>query len=100
MTVPATRVLRSMTEGGQEEPMSDWDARLLNDEKVVFETDKHWAAPLWDSWIAILMILGALVVAWLQTDQTNGVMGFVNRVLDLLRIGLFLGGLGWIAFNI
>jgi uncharacterized membrane protein YdbT with pleckstrin-like domain len=80
--------------------MSDWDAKLLNDEKVLFETEKHWAAPLWDSWVAILMILGSLVVAWLQTDQTNGIMGFVNRVLDLLRIGLFLGGLGWIAFNI
>jgi len=80
--------------------MSDWDTKLLNDEKVLFETEKHWAAPLWDSWIAILMILGSLVVAWLGTDQTSGVMGFVNRVLDLIRIGLFLGGLGWIAFNI
>ena len=46
------------------------------------------------------MILGSLVVAWLQTDQTTGIMGFVNRVLDLLRIGLFLGGLAWIAYNI
>jgi uncharacterized membrane protein YdbT with pleckstrin-like domain len=80
--------------------MSDWDATLLNDEKVLFETEKHWAAPLWDSWIAILMIIGSLVVAWLQTDQTNGIMGFVNRVLDLLRIGLFLGGFAWIAYNI
>jgi hypothetical protein len=80
--------------------MSDWDTKLLNDEKVLFETEKHWAAPLWDSWIAILMILGSLVVAWLATDQTNGVMGFINRVLDLLRLGLFLGGLGVIAYNI
>jgi uncharacterized membrane protein YdbT with pleckstrin-like domain len=79
---------------------SDWDASLLNDEKVLFETEKHWAAPLWDSWVAILMILGSLVVAWLATDQTNGVMGFVNRVLDLLRLGLFLGGLAWIGYNI
>ena len=38
--------------------MSDWDDKLLNDEKVLFETEKHWASPLWDSWKAILMILG------------------------------------------
>src|SRR5262249_1146886 len=34
------------------------------------------------------------------TDAQTGVMGFVNRVLDLIRLGLFLGGLGWIAYNI
>jgi uncharacterized membrane protein YdbT with pleckstrin-like domain len=80
--------------------MSGWDDKLLDDETVLFETDKHWASPLWDSWTAILMILGALVVAWLQTDQTTGVMGFVNRVLELLQIGLFLGGIALIVYNV
>jgi hypothetical protein len=57
-------------------------------------------SPLSDSKWAILMILGSLVVAWLQTDATNGVMGFVNRVLDLLRLGLFFGGVAWIVYNV
>jgi Bacterial PH domain len=80
--------------------MSQMDDKLLANEAIVFRTEKHWFAPASDSGVAVLMIIGALVVAWLQTDQITGVMGFVNRVLDLLRLGLFLGGVGWIIYNI
>jgi hypothetical protein len=76
------------------------DERLLPDETVSFKTQKHWAAPIADSWTAVLMIIGALVLAWLQTPETNGIMGFVNRVLNLVEIVLFLGGIGWIIYNI
>lgn len=76
------------------------DPRLMRDERIVFTTSKHWASPVSDSWRAALLIVGALVVAWLQTDQTAGLMGFVNRVLNLLEIALFLGGIGWIVYNI
>jgi len=80
--------------------VSDWDSELLNGESVLFETEKHWASPVADSWKAVLLILGSLVLAWLQTEQTAGVMGFVNRVLSLLEIALMLGGIGWIIYNI
>jgi hypothetical protein len=80
--------------------MSDWDSELLTGEEVLFETEKHWAAPLWDSWKAIVMLLASLVVAWLQTDQTAGVMGFVNRLLGLIQVGLVVGGILWIGYNI
>jgi uncharacterized membrane protein YdbT with pleckstrin-like domain len=80
--------------------VADISAKLLTGEEVVFKTDKHWLSPLADSKWAILMILGSLVVAWLQTDATNGVMGFINRVLDLLRLGLFFGGVAWIVYNV
>jgi uncharacterized membrane protein YdbT with pleckstrin-like domain len=80
--------------------VADITPKLLSGEQVVFKTDKHWLSPLSDSKWAILMILGSLVVAWLQTDATSGFMGFVNRVLDLLRLGLFFGGVGWIVYNI
>jgi uncharacterized membrane protein YdbT with pleckstrin-like domain len=80
--------------------MSDWSKELLNGEEVQLETEKHWASPVADSWQAVLLILASFVVAWLQTDQTAGVMGFVNRVLNLLELGLFLGGVGWIGYNI
>ena len=76
------------------------DPRLMSGESVVFKTEKHWMAPVTDSVMAILLILGALVLVWLQGTQTDGIMGFVNRVLSLAAIGLFLGGLGWIVYNI
>ncbi len=76
------------------------DPRLIAGEEVIFQTEKHWLAPVTDSWMAVLLILGALVLAWLQTPETNGIMGFFNRVLNLLEIALFLGGVGWIIYNI
>jgi uncharacterized membrane protein YdbT with pleckstrin-like domain len=76
------------------------DPRLIAGEDVVFHTEKHWFAPVADSWMGALLILGALVLAWLQTPETSGVMGFVNRVLNLLEIALFLGGVGSIAYNV
>jgi uncharacterized membrane protein YdbT with pleckstrin-like domain len=76
------------------------DPRLMRDEHVVLTTTKHWMAPAADSWRAVLLIIGALVLAWLQTEQTAGVMGFVNRVLNLLEIAFFLAGIGWIIYNI
>jgi uncharacterized membrane protein YdbT with pleckstrin-like domain len=80
--------------------MADIDAKLLTGEEVVFQTKKHWFAPLSDSIWAILMILGSFVVAWLQTDATTGIVGFANRILGLIELGLFLGGVGWIIYNI
>jgi len=76
------------------------DPQLMTGEEIVFQTKKHWFAPVADSWKAVLLILGALVLAWLQTEQTAGVMGFVNRVLNLLEIALMLGGIGLIVYNI
>ena len=63
------------------EMVEEPDPRLMAGETVVFKTDKHWFAPVADSGMAILAIIGSLVLAWLQTDQTTGVIGFGNRVL-------------------
>jgi uncharacterized membrane protein YdbT with pleckstrin-like domain len=76
------------------------DLRLMRGERIVFTTTKHWASPVSDSWRAALLIIASLALAWLQTDQTAGLMGFVNRVLNLLEVALFLGGVGWIVYNI
>lgn len=80
--------------------MEQNDPQLMNGETIVFQTKKHWFAPVADSWKAVLLILGSLVLAWLQTSETGGLMGFVNRVLNLLEIVLMLGGIGWIIYNI
>ena len=76
------------------------DPRLIAGEEIVFRTRKHWAAMVADSGAAVLMIIGALVVAWLQTPETGGLIGFINRVLGLIELALFLGGLGWIVYNL
>jgi uncharacterized membrane protein YdbT with pleckstrin-like domain len=76
------------------------DPRLIAGEDVIFQTEKHWLAPVTDSLMAVVLIIGSLVLAWLQTPETSGIMGFVNRVLNLLEIALFLGGVGWIVYNI
>jgi len=80
--------------------MADIDTQLLTGEEVIFQTKKHWFAPVADSKWAILMILGSFVVAWLQTDQTTGIIGFGNRILELIQLGLFFVGVGWIIYNV
>ena len=49
--------------------MSEIDEDLLADEAVVTRTSKHWFAPLADSKWAILMLLGVVVLAWIEPDQ-------------------------------
>ena len=78
--------------------MSDED--LMQGEEVIYRTEKHWAAPLSDSFMAILMLIGAAALAWLQPEQTDGLMGVIGRLMELARIGLLLGGILWIVYNI
>jgi len=80
--------------------MSDRDWQLLSGEEVVYATRKQWAAPIVDSIWALVMILGALVLNWLHSESTSGVAGFLNRTIDLVSLGLFLGGIGWVAYNV
>jgi hypothetical protein len=80
--------------------MSDNDPKYISGEHGVFTTHKHWAALIVDSGWAILMIAGSIVLTWLQPENTGMVLGFISRVMDLLRLGLFFGGVGWIIYNI
>jgi uncharacterized membrane protein YdbT with pleckstrin-like domain len=80
--------------------MSDVDPRLISGERIVFTTSKHWAGLVTDSFWAILMVLGSFVLAWIQPESTTGVLGFFSRIIELLRLGLFLGGCGWIVYNV
>jgi uncharacterized membrane protein YdbT with pleckstrin-like domain len=73
---------------------------LVSGEQVVFKSTKHWIAPLADSKYAILMLLIAVVLTWLQTGDTTGIMGFVNRLLQLINIVLVVGAIGSIGYNI
>jgi len=80
--------------------MSANAGQLISNEQVVYSTRKHWAAVLVDSIWAILFIIGALVLSWLEGDTTSGIVGVLNRIIDMLRLAAFLIGFGWIAYNI
>jgi uncharacterized membrane protein YdbT with pleckstrin-like domain len=75
-------------------------SQLIPNERIVYETRKHWAAVVVDSIWAILLLLGAVVLTWLEGDSTSGITGFFNRVLDMLRLAAFFVGLGWIIYNV
>jgi hypothetical protein len=80
--------------------VAEIDEGLISGEQVVLRTNKHWFAPIADSTVAILMLLGVVVLAWLEPDQPSGILTFLWRLVDLLQLGLFLGGVGWIVYNI
>ena len=69
------------------------EAGLISGERFVFMTRKHWAALITDSGWPILTVLGSFALAWVQPDNSSGVLGFFNRIIELIRLGLFLGGI-------
>jgi uncharacterized membrane protein YdbT with pleckstrin-like domain len=80
--------------------LSEIDTTLISGERVVFTTTKHWAAIVAASFWAILMLIGSFALAWIEPDSSNGLLGFLSRSIELIRLGLFLGGIGWIVYNV
>jgi hypothetical protein len=85
--------------------MSYVQKNLLANEKVLLESRKHWIAPVRDSWIPVLMILGGMLLWW--WNPTSSGDGFIAGAVDLfstlvaiLRWVLLIGGIGWIVYNI
>jgi uncharacterized membrane protein YdbT with pleckstrin-like domain len=72
---------------------------LIADESIVFESEKHWIAPIRASLVAGLLVIGALVLRAIAPTG-EGVFGWIGGVLDLIAIGLLLAGIAWIAYNI
>lgn len=72
---------------------------LIADESIVFQSEKHWMAPIRASIVAGLMVLGALFLRAIAPNG-DGFFGWVGGVLDLIAIGLLLSGIAWIAYNI
>jgi uncharacterized membrane protein YdbT with pleckstrin-like domain len=79
--------------------VNELNQNLLAGEQVVFETTKHWFAPIRASLIAILIILGALVLRWLAPTG-DGLFGSIGNLMDLIAIGLLLFAILWIVYNI
>jgi uncharacterized membrane protein YdbT with pleckstrin-like domain len=73
---------------------------LIANETIEFSSKKHWIAPVRDSWIAVLLLLGAFLVNWISPDATTGIAGSVGNLFDLVRTGLFIVAIAWIGYNI
>jgi hypothetical protein len=72
---------------------------LIADETIVFQSEKHWIAPIRASLVAGLMVIGALFLRAIAPSG-DGFFGWVGGVLELIAIGLLLAGIAWIAYNI
>jgi uncharacterized membrane protein YdbT with pleckstrin-like domain len=73
---------------------------LIAKETIEFSSKKHWMAPLRDSWIATLLIVGAFLVNWISPDAKTGIAGSVGNLMDLVRTGLFVVAIVLIGYNI
>jgi len=74
--------------------MTESDPRLIAGENIIYTTRQHWAGVITSSFWAILLLLVAVFAAWIQTDATTGIIGFFNRILELIQLSLFLVGVG------
>ncbi len=79
--------------------MNEIDKNLLSGETVVFETRKHWFAPIRASLIAALLILAFAVLRWLSPTG-EGFLGSVGGLMDLVGNVLVVVGILWIVYNI
>ena len=73
---------------------------LIANEKIEATSTKAWIAPVRDSLVPALLLIAAYFVDWLSPNSTTGVIGWIGNVLDLIRLGLVVVAIGWIAYNI
>jgi uncharacterized membrane protein YdbT with pleckstrin-like domain len=81
-------------------PASGIQSSLLAGETVEYETTKHWMAPVADSKLAILLLLGALFLAWLAPENNGAITGFLADAIGFIKVLLLIGGIGAIVYNI
>jgi len=79
--------------------VNELDGNLLTGEQIIFETKKHWFAPIRASLIAILILLGAVALRWLAPSG-DGIIGGIGGLMDLLSTGLLLVAVAWILYNV
>jgi uncharacterized membrane protein YdbT with pleckstrin-like domain len=77
---------------------------LIDGESIVFESRKHWMAPIRASIVAALMIVGAWLLWLIAPGGGEGLFGTIGGALgslmDLAALGLFIAGIGLIIYNV
>ena len=72
---------------------------LLAGESIQYSSEKHWIAPVRDSVVPVLLIIGAYLIGVISPDG-DGFFGFLGNLLDWIRLGMFVVGVAWIVYNI
>ena len=77
---------------------------LISGETIVFESKKHWFAPIRASLVAGLMVIGAWLLWLIAPAGGEGLFGSIGGALGTLMniaaLVLVVGGVGWIVYNI
>ena len=77
---------------------------LISGESIVFESKKHWMAPIRASVVAGLLIIGAAILWLIAPGGGEGLFGTIGGALgslmNIAAIVLLLGGVGWIIYNV
>jgi len=79
--------------------VNELDRNLLKGETIVFQTTKHWFAPVRDSGIAVLIVLGALILRALSPSG-EGILGTIGGWVDTIAIIAIIVSVIWIAYNV
>jgi uncharacterized membrane protein YdbT with pleckstrin-like domain len=72
---------------------------LLTGEQIAFESEKHWIAPFRASVVPILLLVAAYFIGVISPSG-GGIIGAVGSLLDLVKIGLVVFGVGSIVYNL
>ncbi len=72
---------------------------LLAGESILYTSEKHWIAPVRDSVVPVLLLIGAYLVSVISPNP-DGIFSFVGTLFDWLRLGLLIVGVAWIVYNI
>jgi hypothetical protein len=84
--------------------MNELRQALLPGEEIIFETRKHWFAPIRASLVAILLVIGAAILWLLAPPGGEGLFGsiggFLGSLMWWIGLGALVVGAGWIIWNI
>lgn len=72
---------------------------LIADETIVFQSKKHWIAPIQASLWALAMVIGGLLL-WNLAPNGDGILSFLWSLLHIAAVVLIVGGIGWVIYNI
>jgi hypothetical protein len=78
--------------------MSTVSQNLLQGEQVVFESRKHWIAPIRASLVALALIAAAAIVSVLL--PSGGILDALWSLVGFIRWIVLVGALAWIVYNI
>src|SRR5215204_1757792 len=78
--------------------MSTVSQNLLQGEQVVFESRKHWIAPIRASLVALALIAAAAIVSVLL--PSGGILDPLWSLVGIIRWIVLVGAFAWIVYNI